>query len=1189
MNPEPTPSPREQWEIRLVAWLLGEASPAEAAEIERAVAQDPDLARFQRELQATLGLVREAARSAPAEGGSAPRLSADRRARVLARLRAPAPANVLPLSPTAAPRRRRSWTIPLSLAATLAVLGLIALLIMPRWGRPLMLAQSNFIDALDAAPARTDADADGKDLYYDFNPAVPVVPPPSLPGPAVVTTSGGVVAGSGVATLGDQPANAKELPALGLRFQISGQLAPPSGSSATAPAKPAATAPQTEEFFMADANGRVSGKSQFSPPAGGDQAGAAPLEGAADFRFDMSGPGGGGGGRGGQFSGGRAGNLPAASQAKGAKGIAGAYFGYADGGAAVTPPAEITGLGLDQKAKADRFGLVTDTSAAGRIDDTRGSAIATRDKLAVDAPINNPAPAEGRKASEHYNLPANDTLAVNGVTTSAWAGQEAKNTVKSELATRSEDFGGLKSSRSSAAEYQQQEVAQKLETVAGDKVAAGRWFFDDKLQHQAGEPASTERFSRRASRPASGPVAEAEKRNLDRSASRQKNLEEDFVLADSTSLFVQETPVARFVSPTPPATPAPVSLFGSASASSSFKADGVKYQAEAKPSSELDNIEALHKSLAPADPQAAAPLGNRSAAGVTVVNEVEALKELALAQTTDWDEQSEGWSSKRLPARAGLQASDREQVLRRELTLAEAAKSREQVELRERKTLEKLDAKKRRLSEETVVAGKPVAKQPAPPAPVATPADVSKLSTVDSAAPARPAAPPLLHQPEIAARENAVSTFSLNVSDVAFKLAGASLDNGALPDPNSVRVEEFVNAFQYRDPAPAPGARLAFHWERAHYPFAHNRDLLRFSVQTAALGREPQKPLNLVLLLDNSGSMERPDRVQTIQAALRALAAQLKPSDRISVVSFARTAQLCVDGLAGNQAEELVRRVGELNPQGGTNLEDALALAYQTARRHFQTTGNNRVILLTDGAANLGNVDPATLRQSVVQQRQKGIALDCFGIGWEGYNDDLLENLSRNGDGRYGFLNDPAQAGPEFASLLAGALQVAAKNVKAQVEFNPARVRSWRQVGYARHQLTREQFRDNTVDAAELAAAETGNALYLLELLPQGQGPLGVVRVRYQVPATGEFVEQEWSLADEPRVPLLDQAPPALRLAATSAAFGEWLSHNPYAGDVKVTDLPQYLAGVPETFAPDPRPQRLADMIRQAIALQGKP
>jgi Mg-chelatase subunit ChlD len=443
-------------------------------------------------------------------------------------------------------------------------------------------------------------------------------------------------------------------------------------------------------------------------------------------------------------------------------------------------------------------------------------------------------------------------------------------------------------------------------------------------------------------------------------------------------------------------------------------------------------------------------------------------------------------------------------------------------------------------------------------------------------------------QPEIQTSDNSFSTFSLNVSDVSFKLAAASLQNGVMPEAASIRSEEFINAFDYRDPEPAPGVPMTFFSERARYPFAHNRDLLRFSVKTAAAGRQPGRPLNLVLLLDNSGSMERADRVAIIHEALKVLATQLQPQDTISIVTFARTARLWVDGASGDQAGTAVNKVMGLTPEGGTNLEEAMNLAYATARRHYLANGVNRVVLLTDGAANLGDVDPDALKQKVETFRKQGIALDCFGIGWEGYNDDLLEVLSSNGDGRYGFINTPEEAATDFVGQLAGALHVAAEDVKVQVEFNPQRVISWRQIGYAKHQLTKEQFRDNSVAAAPLAAREAGNALYTVEVNPQGEGPVATVRVRFRVPGTADYDEREWQVPFNGTAPAFEQSSAAMRLAATAGAFSEWLASSPFAQEVTTDQLLNDLNGVPQIYGADERPEKLEWMIRQAKSLSGK-
>jgi len=452
----------------------------------------------------------------------------------------------------------------------------------------------------------------------------------------------------------------------------------------------------------------------------------------------------------------------------------------------------------------------------------------------------------------------------------------------------------------------------------------------------------------------------------------------------------------------------------------------------------------------------------------------------------------------------------------------------------------------------------------------------------------RPAPNAPVPQPEILTSSNKFSTFSLNVSDVSFKFAEASLQNGKLPDTASIRSEEFINAFDYRDPEAAEGQPMAFTSERARYPFAYNRELLRFAVKTAAAGRQAGRALNLVLLLDNSGSMERADRVAIIREALRVLAAQLEPQDTVSVVTFARTARLWADGVSGDKAGETLDQVGGITPEGGTNLEEAMRLAYETARRHYLAGGMNRVVLLTDGAANLGNVNPNALKQKVEAQRKQGIALDCFGIGWEDYNDDLLEQLSSSGDGRYAFLNSPEDASKDFAAKLTGALQIAAADVKVQVEFNPGRVISYRQIGYATHQLTKEQFRDNTVAAGQIAAQEAGNALYTIETNPNGDGPIATVHVRYKVPGTDEYREHSWDVAYTGGAPALAQTSPAMRLAATASGFSEWLAASPYAQEVTLDELLKDLSGVPEIYGADDRPKQLETMIREAKSLQGK-
>ena len=437
-------------------------------------------------------------------------------------------------------------------------------------------------------------------------------------------------------------------------------------------------------------------------------------------------------------------------------------------------------------------------------------------------------------------------------------------------------------------------------------------------------------------------------------------------------------------------------------------------------------------------------------------------------------------------------------------------------------------------------------------------------------------------KPEVLTASSPFSTFSLNVTDASFRLCEASLLNGQLPPPHIVRAEEFINAFDYRDPAPVGKKALSFAWDRSRHPFAHNRDLVRFSIQTAAEGRQGGQPLNLVLTIDNSGSMERADRVAILQQALQVLSTQLKPQDKVSVIAFARTPRLWINGLNGEAAAKKLAEYDAIVPQGGTNIESALNLAYETAQKHFIQHGNNRVILLTDGAANLGEVVPKSLRSTVEVHRKKAIALDCFGIGWDGYNDHLMEALARNGDGRYAFLNSPKDVERDFARKLAGALTLAAADVKVQVEFNPKRVKTHRQIGYLRHQLKKEDFRNNAVDAAEIGSAESGNAMYVLQIDPKGSGIIGKVRVRYREPASGQYKETSWDLPYKSNVQALDQSAPAMRLSATAATFAEWLGRSPFAGDVDLAKLREYITGLQTEFPSHSPVQNLLQMIRAA-------
>ncbi len=405
---------------------------------------------------------------------------------------------------------------------------------------------------------------------------------------------------------------------------------------------------------------------------------------------------------------------------------------------------------------------------------------------------------------------------------------------------------------------------------------------------------------------------------------------------------------------------------------------------------------------------------------------------------------------------------------------------------------------------------------------------------------------PAFHSETLTANDP-ISTFSLHVGDVSFQLAADSLAGGETPDPARIRPEEFTNAFDYNDPAPGTGESVAGFVEQSAHPFLQQRNLVRVAVRVAAAGRATGQPLRLTFLLDTSGSMERADRAATVRQALETLAPQLGPDDRVNLIGFSRTPRLLAEDVPGDQAANLAEIAARTPAQGGTNLESALDLASEIANKQFLPAAQNRIILLTDGAANLGDADPDRLAADVTQTRQRGISFDAAGVGAKGLNDTILEALTRQGDGRYYFLNTPDDAEANFARQLAGALRPAAENVKVQVVFNPDRVASYRLLGFDDHRLAAEDFRNDQVDAAELSAEEAGVALYQFAPLPEGRGEVGEVFVRFRDPSTNRMVERSWTIPYLPNAPAFDQAPPSLQLAGTATLLAEHLR-----GDARV-------------------------------------
>ncbi|MEM7473590.1 MAG: von Willebrand factor type A domain-containing protein [Planctomycetota bacterium] len=434
--------------------------------------------------------------------------------------------------------------------------------------------------------------------------------------------------------------------------------------------------------------------------------------------------------------------------------------------------------------------------------------------------------------------------------------------------------------------------------------------------------------------------------------------------------------------------------------------------------------------------------------------------------------------------------------------------------------------------------------------------------------------------------EEAFSTFSLHVSDVSFKLAFSALSQGRWPETEKIRIEEFVNALDYGDPLPSCDEKVVCQVEQGIHPFLQQRNVMRVSMSTAATGRSASAPLRLTLLLDNSGSMERPDRRNTVSRAFALLMQQLQPGDQVTLISFASKPRLLADGFKPDQADELVQLVRSLPSEGGTNIESALQLAFEKAVEQKVDGAQNRVVLLTDGAVNLGDANPAGLAEMVTDMRESGIAFDAAGISAQDLNDEVLEALTRKGDGRYYLLDSIEQADDGFAKQIAGALRPSAKNVKVQIEFNPRRVERYKLLGYEKHRLKKEDFRNDAVDAAEMAAEEAGVAVYQFEPKADGFGDVGSVSVRFQDMATGKMVERRWPIPYEPDAARPDQAAPSLRLAIAGSMLAAKLRGEPLGETVDLKELGALMASLPAKLRSTQRVQQLEAMIELARQIQ---
>jgi Ca-activated chloride channel family protein len=416
--------------------------------------------------------------------------------------------------------------------------------------------------------------------------------------------------------------------------------------------------------------------------------------------------------------------------------------------------------------------------------------------------------------------------------------------------------------------------------------------------------------------------------------------------------------------------------------------------------------------------------------------------------------------------------------------------------------------------------------------------------------------------------EAPVSTFSADVDTGAYANVRRLLNQGRLPPEGAVRLEEMVNYFPYDYALPTDGSPFGVTTELAPSPWNPHTRLLRIGIKASDRAVAELAPANLVFLVDVSGSMDRREGLPLVKSTLKLLVDQLSEQDRVSLVVYAGDSRVVLEPTSGREKAKIRTAIDQLTAGGSTAGASGIELAYQMAQQAFIPKGINRILLATDGDFNVGISDFDSLKQMAVDKRKTGISLTTLGFGVDNYNEHLMEQLADAGDGNYAYIDNLREARKVLVDQLGSTLAVVAKNVKLQVEFNPAQVSEYRLLGYENRALKREDFSNDKVDAGEIGAGHTVTALY--EIVPKGEkgwleplrygqpesvvsgniGELAMLRVRYQLPEGGKSRLIERPIAGDS----VGKASDDLRFAAAVAAFSQQLKDGRYTGDFSLKD-----------------------------------
>lgn len=426
------------------------------------------------------------------------------------------------------------------------------------------------------------------------------------------------------------------------------------------------------------------------------------------------------------------------------------------------------------------------------------------------------------------------------------------------------------------------------------------------------------------------------------------------------------------------------------------------------------------------------------------------------------------------------------------------------------------------------------------------------------------------------AKTNPLSTFSIDVDTASYSNIRRFLNDEQLPPAGAVRVEELINYFPYTYPQPENSDPFSVNVETARAPWAPEHQLVRIGIRGRELDPAKRPASNLVFLVDVSGSMRPENRLPLLKRSLRALVEKLGAKDSVAIVVYAGASGLALPPTSGSEKQRILEALDHLDAGGSTNGGKGITLAYETARENFLKDGINRVILCTDGDFNVGVTDQGSLVKLIEKERGTGVFLSVLGFGEGNLKDSMMEKLADKGNGNYAYIDSFSEGRKVLVEQMGGTLFTIAKDVKIQVEFNPARVAGYRLIGYENRLLAKEDFNDDKKDAGEIGAGHSVTALY--EIVPSGKSLPGehsvdplkyqtpppqdeaasdellTLKLRYKAPDgdTSKLIETPLK-ATEPKD--FSEATPDFQFAAAVAAFGMKLRGTPGSDDISWKDI----------------------------------